>query len=216
MEFFTQIKIKPFDKRISHSQQILSIGSCFAENIAQRLRSAKFHVTSSPTGILFNPESIADCIDALSQKRMIAEEELQQANGVWFDFDFHSSFSSPDRDTAVSTMQNTINQDIKLLIESLYNKCTDCLQQVISLDDAIAFAADYSANIREAFLHDMASSTDVIDATLALAATQIEQLEAAYNFDLSLAKLLEAAGESYRFFDYMNSANSKNIEYEAF
>ena len=110
MEFFTQIKIKPFDKRISHSQQILSIGSCFAENIAQRLRSAKFHVTSSPTGILFNPESIADCIDALSQKRVIAEEQLQLANGVWFNFDFHSSFSSPDRDTAICTMQSTINQ----------------------------------------------------------------------------------------------------------
>ena len=110
MEFFTQIKIKPFDKRISHSQQILSIGSCFAENIAQRLHSAKFHVTSSPTGILFNPESIANCIDALSQKRVIAEDELQQANGVWFDFDFHSSFSSTDRDTAVSTMQSAINQ----------------------------------------------------------------------------------------------------------
>lgn len=110
MKFFTQIKIKPFDKRISHSQQILSIGSCFAENIAQRLRLAKFHVTSSPTGILFNPESIADCIDALSQKRVIAEEELQQANGVWFNFDFHSSFSSPDRNTAVSTMQSAINQ----------------------------------------------------------------------------------------------------------
>lgn len=118
MEFFTQIKIKPFDKRISHSQQILSIGSCFAENIAQRLRSAKFRVTSSPTGILFNPESIADCIDALSQKRVIAEEELQQANGVWFNFDFHSSFSSPDRDTAVSTMQSAINQGCDALNNS--------------------------------------------------------------------------------------------------
>ena len=118
MEFFTQIKIKPFDKRISHSQQILSIGSCFAENIAQRLRSAKFHVTSSPTGILFNPESIADCIDALSQKRVIAEDELQQANGVWFDFDFHSSFSSTDRNTAVSTMQSVINQGSEALNNS--------------------------------------------------------------------------------------------------
>ena len=118
MEFFTQIKIKPFDKRISHSQQILSIGSCFAENIAQRLRSAKFHVTSSPTGILFNPESIADCIDALSQKRVIADEQLQQANGVWFNFDFHSSFSSTDRDTAVSTMQSAINQSSEALKNS--------------------------------------------------------------------------------------------------
>lgn len=116
----------------------------------------------------------------------------------------------------VEELQHSASQDIKLLIESLYNKCTECLQQVISLDSAIAFATDYAANIREAFLQEMASSTDVIDATLALAASQIEQLEAAYNFDLTLAKLLEAAGESYRFFDYLNSANSKNIEYEAF
>ena len=62
----------------------------------------------------------------------------------------------------------------------------------------------------------MASSTDVIDATLAVAASQIELLEAAYNFDISLAKLLEAAGESSRFFNYLNNVNSKSMEYEAY
>lgn len=134
-------------------------------------------------------------------------------DGLSREYDYAAAKSTARR---VEELQHSANQDIKLLIESLYNKCTDHLQQVISLDSAIAFAVEYSANIREAFLHDMASSTDVIDATLSLAASQVEQLEAGYNFDLSLAKLLEAAGESYRFFDYMNSANSKNIEYEAF
>ena len=60
----------------------------------------------------------------------------------------------------------------------------------------------------------MATSTEVIDATLTLAATQIEQLEAAYNFDINLAKLLESCGQSDRFFDYIDSINSTKIEYE--
>ena len=110
MEFFTQIKIEPFSQRISHLQQILSIGSCFAENIAQRLRDAKFRITSSPTGILFNPESIADCIDAFSENRVITNEALQQAGDVWYNFDFHSSFSATDRTAAVKAMQKAINQ----------------------------------------------------------------------------------------------------------
>lgn len=116
----------------------------------------------------------------------------------------------------VEELQQSANQQIKLLIESLYNKCIDYLQQVVALEKATEFAREYAANIREAFIENMASSTDVIDATLAVAASQIELLEAAYNFDISLAKLLEAAGESSRFFNYLNNVNSKSIEYEAY
>lgn len=134
-------------------------------------------------------------------------------NGLNREYNFAAAKSTARR---IEELQHSANQDIKLLIESLYNKCIDYLQQVISLENAIEFAIKYRENVREAFAQNMASSTDVIDATLALSATQIEQLEAAYNFDITLAKLLEAAGESERFFDYMNSVNRKNIEYEVF
>ena len=134
-------------------------------------------------------------------------------NGLNREYNFAAARSTARR---IEELQHSANQDIKLLIESLYNKCIDYLQQVISLENAIEFAIKYRENVREAFAQNMASSTDVIDATLALSATQIEQLEAAYNFDITLAKLLEAAGESERFFDYMNSVNRKNIEYEVF
>lgn len=163
MEFFTQIKIKPFDKRISHSQQILSIGSCFAENIAQRLRSAKFHVTSSPTGILFNPESIADCIDALSQKRVIAEEQLQQANGVWFDFDFHSSFSSTDRHAAVSTMQSAINQGSEALRNSEVVTITFGSAWVYRLNSNGKVVANCHKQPQNIFQRELLSSRQIVE-----------------------------------------------------
>ena len=50
-----------------------------------------------------------------------------------------------------------------------------------------------------AFLEGMSSSTDLIDAELNLAGVRTERLQAAYNFDLLLAQLLEAAGISDEF-----------------
>ena len=45
-----------------------------------------------------------------------------------------------------------------------------------------------------AFLEGMSSSSDLIDAELNLAGVRTERLQAAYNYDLLLARLLEAAG----------------------
>ena len=110
MQFFTQIKIPPFRQKINHSEQIFSIGSCFAENIAERLRGAKFNITSSPTGILFNPESIANCIDMLACRHTMTVQELRCSEELWFSYDCHSSFSSLDKEDALSKMQQAINQ----------------------------------------------------------------------------------------------------------
>lgn len=114
-EFRTIIPIAPFVRKIDHSQRILSLGSCFAENIAVRLLAAKFRVTASPTGILFNPESIARAIERYTEERVPAKMELQYSNERWFSYDFHSSFSGADVDTALASMQ----QGIKLGAEAL-------------------------------------------------------------------------------------------------
>ena len=115
MDFFTHIKIAPFQQKICHAKQIFSIGSCFAENIAQRMCRAKFHITSSPMGTLFNPASIASSIDILANKHTIADEELQYANELWFSYDFHSSFSSIDKEKTQKSMQQSIDQGAKAL-----------------------------------------------------------------------------------------------------
>ena len=105
-------------------------------------------------------------------------------------------------------------QNITLLVEQLYSQTITHLNRVIALNSSISFAEQYLENKRVAFAQSMASSADVIDATLLVAKSHIEQLEAAYNFDISLAQLLETAGESYRFFDYSESKNRQIIEYE--
>jgi Mor family transcriptional regulator len=121
MQFRTTIELKPFDRRIDHSQTILSLGSCFASNVAERLSRAKFCVTSSPTGILFNPESIAatlDRFDAVARGdngALPAAEDLAYGNERWFSYDFHSDFSATDATDALATMQEAVRHGAQTL-----------------------------------------------------------------------------------------------------
>lgn len=64
MKFRTEIEPAPFARKIDHSRRGLSVGSCFAETIAGRLKRYKFPVTGNPTGVLYNPFSIAEALDS--------------------------------------------------------------------------------------------------------------------------------------------------------
>ena len=123
MQFQTHIQIRPFENKIDHRESILSLGSCFADNIAKRLQRAKFNTTAAPTGILFNPESIARAIERFERAHREGEyapteQELHQANGVWYNYNFHSSLSHIDADIALAQMNEAIMRGAEALAEA--------------------------------------------------------------------------------------------------
>ena len=65
-----------------------------------------------------------------------------------------------------------------------------------------------------AFLEGMSASSDLIDAELNLAKVRTERMQAAFNYDLTLAQLLEAAGISDEFTSYIRRADARRIAYE--
>jgi hypothetical protein len=75
IKFRTEIGIAPFPDKIDHRQRLFSIGSCFAESIAGRLRRARFSVESNPTGVLYNPLSIADALSSPEIAAMVAQAD---------------------------------------------------------------------------------------------------------------------------------------------
>lgn len=105
MQFRTVIDIKSFDRKIDHSSRILSLGSCFADNIARRMQRAKFRVEASPTGILFNPESIARAVERFAASESPAREELRHDGERYFGYDFHSAFADADLERALAAMR---------------------------------------------------------------------------------------------------------------
>lgn len=104
MKFRTEIEITPFASKIGYENRILALGSCFAEQVAGRLAQFKFPVTTNPSGILFNPLSIAAAIRAYAQPAPVRREELRTDGDVWFHYDFHGNFSAADPDCALAAM----------------------------------------------------------------------------------------------------------------
>ena len=142
------------------------------------------------------------------------------AVGVGFSFKI---FDGLNREYKYSAARNTVrrveqlkvkaDKDISVLIESLYSKMLNYRNQISSIESSIAFAEEYLRAKNAAYVEGMATSTDLIDAELNLAKVRIERMQAAYNFDVSLAKLLEAAGISEEFIGYSRSANARHITY---
>ena len=108
MKFRTKIEITPLQNAIGYDSRIFTIGSCFAQNIAARLRQAKFMVTESPTGILFNPLSIANALNRYTEATPPRCEDLVFNNGLWHSFEAHSSLSSASQSTTLDNLAKAI------------------------------------------------------------------------------------------------------------
>ena len=81
MELQTIVQIGKPGFRLDYATRILMAGSCFVENIGERMRGLQFDVDVNPCGIVYNPLSVADTLDLLLEGRALAEECLRKING---------------------------------------------------------------------------------------------------------------------------------------
>jgi len=101
MKFRTEIEITSLGVKIGYENRVLALGSCFAAHIARKLAGAKFRVAENPSGILFNPLSIAAAIRSYADPAPVTRGELGFDGEVWHHFGFHGDFSAPTADEAL-------------------------------------------------------------------------------------------------------------------
>ena len=80
MQLTLNLDIPALPKPITYRDSILLIGSCFTENMSERLNAHKFRVLSNPHGILFNPMSVAQSLDSYIDNKQYGETDLFQLN----------------------------------------------------------------------------------------------------------------------------------------
>ena len=66
MEFRTVVDVEDPGFRIEPCEEMLFVGSCFADNIGARFREEKFRATVNPFGVMYNPASILHTVERLS------------------------------------------------------------------------------------------------------------------------------------------------------
>lgn len=83
MKFRTEISPCPLAQKIDHKRRGFSVGSCFAASISGRLSRYKFPLASNPTGVLYNPFSIADLLESLPPALENADYVLVTFGTAW-------------------------------------------------------------------------------------------------------------------------------------
>ena len=59
MELLLPFQVTPSSHKISYTDKIVFIGSCFTEEIGKMMKDLKFDILQNPNGILYDPLSIA-------------------------------------------------------------------------------------------------------------------------------------------------------------
>jgi hypothetical protein len=116
MEFRTIVLCEKLQHQISHRDKILLLGSCFAENIGHLLVAHKFNVKINPTGILYNPVSIADALQMMSDRYQYTVNDIFRDGNLWHSFRHHSRFSHTDPELCI----DGINRELKAGAEQLH------------------------------------------------------------------------------------------------
>ena len=101
MEFHLEFSPIPFATKIDHSQLLFLAGSCFTEQIGQKLSAHKFRIIDNPNGILFNPVSISKSVLSYIQNKQYSEADLFYHNELWGSWEHHTRFSSVSKDTCL-------------------------------------------------------------------------------------------------------------------
>lgn len=107
-QFFLNTPAKKSSINISHQDAILLLGSCFTENIGEKLIHSKFKVNINPFGIIYNPISISNSLTRILNNESYTEEDLSVYNGKFFSFDHHGSFSSFNKAECSAKINNEI------------------------------------------------------------------------------------------------------------
>ncbi len=115
--FFTKIKIEKSDFTIQHQNKIITIGSCFSDNMGQKLKQSYFDVSTNPFGVLYNPISVKNGIELLLDNKSFGEKDLFFYNHKWHSFSHSSHFSYENKKECLEN----INSKLKVGQEHFQN-----------------------------------------------------------------------------------------------
>ncbi len=94
MKLQTKIPIASNQPAIDYDSKIVLLGSCFVENIGDKLSYAKFQTLQNPFGILFHPKAIENIIERALLDNSFTEEDVFFKNKRWYCFEMHSSINA--------------------------------------------------------------------------------------------------------------------------
>ena len=171
MQLQTIIPLKKETRNtIDYNAKLLLLGSCFSENIGDKLNYFKFQTNQNPFGILFHPKAIENLItNAINKKEYIAEDLIFQ-NERWHSFDSHSNLSSPNKNELLGNLNSAISSTNKQLKEATHIIITLGTSWVYRFIETDTIVANCHKIPQKKFLKELLSVDEIVESLEAIIA----------------------------------------------
>ena len=110
MKLQTQVPLKKAENQIDYRSQLMVLGSCFANNIGDKLAYYKFQTLQNPFGILFHPLAMENLISRAIQQKEYTGEEVFFLKERWQCYDAHSDLSSVTKEELLGRLNSGLLQ----------------------------------------------------------------------------------------------------------
>ncbi|GGK10148.1 hypothetical protein GCM10007962_00400 [Yeosuana aromativorans] len=119
MKLQTQMSLKKQSNNlIDYKSNILLLGSCFVENIGNKLAYFKFLNLQNPFGILFHPKAIETLVEHAIKQKVYSEKDVFFHNEQWHCFEAHSKLSNVSKQDLLNDLNDKISLTHKQINKS--------------------------------------------------------------------------------------------------
>lgn len=169
MNLQTQIPLtKQKHNLINYQSKLLLFGSCFSENIGNKLNYYKFQSKQNPFGILFHPKAIENLITKALNKEKYTDKDVFFHNERWHSFEAHSSLSTINKDELLN--------NLNLFTQQTFKQLKDATHIIITLGTAWVYREITSDNLvanchklpQKKFLKELLSVDEVSESLQAI------------------------------------------------
>lgn len=118
MKLQTQIPLSKANDPLDYSSRVLMLGSCFSQNMGDKLAYFKFPVLQNPFGILFHPLAIENLVQKAVDQFEYTECDIFKLQGRWHCLEAHSELSSSKKEVLLQRMNSAVLETNKYLREA--------------------------------------------------------------------------------------------------
>jgi len=108
MQLRTKIPLSKEHNLIDYDSKLVLLGSCFSDNIGEKLNYFKFENIVNPFGILFHPIAIENSILNIINEKQFTEKDIFLYNELWHSFETHSNLSSASKEEFITSINRAV------------------------------------------------------------------------------------------------------------
>lgn len=89
---------------------LLALGSCFVENMTNMLQRYKVPLVANPTGVLYNPLSIAELLSRLERGDLLTYNDIFEAQGEYRSYLTHTHLNRDSADEYLKVVNSNLSK----------------------------------------------------------------------------------------------------------